>query len=147
TQPAKNAFSSYLLRFSNGSTAMLFSGMVVIPTLFAYDTGLACCFKTPKYRPASKRTQSAIMPPTSSSLLVGFLTKVVLTLDCPDGSWSRCATSTADEGRRDGSLARQAATTFSQSGGTNAGSISNSLRRSVIEGATRSQICRSILPE
>src|SRR5436309_13716880 len=99
---------------------MLFSGMVVIPTLFACDTGLACCFKTPKYRPASKRTQSAIMPPTSSCLLDGCLTKVVLTLDCPDGSWSRCATSTADDGRPDGCVARQAATTFPPSGGPNA---------------------------
>ena len=87
------------------------------------------------------------MPAISSGFLFELLPGVVLILACPDGSWSRCATSTADCGRRDGSFARQAATTSSQICGTDAGSISNSFRRSVIEGATRSQICRSILPE
>src|SRR5205823_5759955 len=58
----------------------------------------------------------------------------------------RRATSEAACGRFAGSFARQAATVSSQAEGSNAGSILNSLRRSVIEGATRSWICRSMLP-
>ncbi len=87
------------------------------------------------------------MPPTSSTFLFDFLAGSLRILVGPGTSSSRCATSAADCGRRDGSFARQAATASSQTCGTNAGSMSNSFRRSVIEGATRSQICRSMLPE
>ena len=39
----------------------------------------------------------------SSGFLFGALARVLgLIVACPDGSWSRCATSTADCGRRDG---------------------------------------------
>src|SRR2546425_1241487 len=55
--------------------------------------------------------------------------------------------SVADWGRRAGSLARHAAIVSSHTAGTSAGLMSNSFRRSVIDGATRSWICRSILPE
>src|ERR1700756_2259691 len=64
-----------------------------------------------------------------------------------EGSCNRWATSIADCGRLAGSFCKQAATTCSQIGGTDAGSMFRSLRRSVIDGGTLSWICRSMLPE
>src|SRR5438093_12865505 len=62
------------------------------------------------------------------------------------GEDNRCATSAADCRRRAGSLARHAAIVSSQTGGTSAGSMLNSWRPPVIDGAIRSWIWRSILP-
>src|SRR5215510_2236322 len=113
----------------------------------ACGIGLACRFATPKYDPASARTQTAAMPLISSVFLFDVLPAATLVPVCPTGSCSCWATSAADCGLWDGSFARQAATTFPQTCETDAGSMSNSFRRSVIEGATRSQICQSIFPE
>jgi hypothetical protein len=63
-----------------------------------------------------------------------------------EGSCSRRATSIADCGRLAVSFCKHAATTSSQIAGTDAGSMSRSLRRSVIDGGTLSWICRSMLP-
>src|SRR5439155_18133349 len=113
----------------------------------ACGSGSGCRFDVPKYKPARNKTDSTAIPPKNSGLLLSRFPEVTVVLGCADGSWSRCATSVADCGRRDGSFARQDATTSSQIRETDAGSISNSFRRSVIEGAIRSQICRSMLPE
>src|SRR5207244_11401427 len=139
---AKYALVFSSLRFSKGKTAIDFSE---IPD--GCDTGLTCCSNVPKDKPASARIESAAMPPTTSVFLFEILLGALVILVCRVGSCSRCATSEADCGRRDGSFARHTATASSQTLETNAGSTSNSFRRSVIEGATRSQICRSILPE
>src|SRR5438477_4959973 len=99
--------------------------------------GLPCRFKSPKYDPAIARRQTAAMPAAKTNFFPGRL------LEAEDtgrvcGEDNRCATSAADWGRRAGSLARHAAIVSSQTGGTSAGSMLNSFRRSVIEGATRS---------
>src|SRR5215471_2632166 len=114
---------------------MDFSGIAV-----ACDSGWACRLDAAKYTPAKMRMKAAATPAIRSGFLFAALAKVFAIFAGPDGSWRRCATSVADCGRRDGSFARQPATTFSQSGETDVASILNSFRRSVIEGATRSQI-------
>src|SRR2546428_246715 len=113
----------------------------------ACEIGWACRFDAPKYMPANTRTHTVAILAISSGFGFEVLPGDVFIRAGPDGSWGRCATSTADCGRRNGFFARQSATVFSQVCGTNAGSMSNSFRRSVIEGAIRSQICRSMLPE
>src|SRR5438046_4212421 len=106
-------------------------------TFAAVATGLLCRFKSPKYDPAIARRQTAAMPAAKTNFFFGRLIKAEGTgRVC--GEDNGCATSAADCGRRVGSLARHAAIVSSHTAGTNAGSISNSFRRSVIEGATRS---------
>src|ERR1700749_428386 len=121
---------------------MDFSGIAA-----AAPIGLACRLNAPKYKPAITSTDAAAMPAKIVALLPEVLPRDIVTLVSRVGSCSCWATSAADCGRFDWSFAKHAAIVFSQIGGTEAGSISNSLRRSVIEGATRSQICRSMLPE
>ncbi len=62
------------------------------------------------------------------------------------GICNRRAISLTDCGRRPGSFARQAATHSSHSAGIGPPSISNSFRRSVIDGGIFSRICRLMLP-
>src|SRR5712692_10028705 len=109
---------------------MLFSGIAA-----AFDwggfvttaTGLVCRFSVPKYHPASAKNIRAATPAPSSTFLLELLAGTVVTALAGAGaSCNRCAISAADCGRRDGSLARQAATAFSETGETNAGSMSNS---------------------
>ena len=139
---AKKALSFSSLRFSSGSTAMLFSGIAATCAwggLATIATGLVCRFSIPKYHPASAKNIRAATPAPSTTLLLELLAgTVVIALVCAGASCSRCPTSAADCGRRGGSLARHAATASSQTCGTNADSMSNSFRRSVIEGATLS---------
>src|SRR5438128_714421 len=64
TPSVKNAFSWFALRFSNGSTAMLFSGIAVAVETGATAPTLAClALKTPKYQPptasASKQSDTS----------------------------------------------------------------------------------------
>src|SRR6059058_2632643 len=112
-----------------------------------YGFGFACRLNAPRYKPASARTESTVMPPMISVFLFNLLLGVTLVLAGAGASCRRCATSAADCGRCGGSFARHAATVSSQTCGTDAGSMSNSLRRSASEGATRSQICQSMFPE
>src|SRR5436309_5687420 len=108
---------------------MLFSGTAATCDWGDFVTtapGLVCRFSIPKYHPASAKNITAATPAPSSTFLLELLPgTVVSALVCAGASCSRCATSAADCGRRGGSLARQAATAFSQTCGTNAGSISN----------------------
>src|SRR5947208_16012492 len=92
----------------------------------AVATGLLCHFKNPKYHPSMARTQTAAMPVPKSNLLLRRLEGTEGTVPVlAKESCNRCTTSAADCGRRDGSLARQAATASSQTCGTNAGSMLN----------------------
>src|SRR5205814_4206282 len=108
--------------------------------------GLPSRFKSAKYNPAIARRQTAAMEAAKTNFFFGRLLEAEgAGRVC--GEDNRCATSAADCGRRAGSLARHAAIASSQTGGRSAGSMLNSLRRSVIDGAIRSWIWRSILPE
>src|SRR5258708_33429332 len=115
---------------------MLFSGIAAACDWGGFvttATGLVCRFSIPKYHPASARNIRAATPAPSSTFLLELLAgTVVSALVCAGASCSRCATSAADCGRRDGSFARHAATTSSQVTGTDAGSIFKSFRRLVI---------------
>src|SRR5438552_19092822 len=112
----------------------------------ACANGLPCRFKSPKYDPAIARRQTAAMEAAKTNFFFGRLLEAEGAGRVCGGD-NRCATSAADCGRRVGSLARHAAIVSSHAGGTSAGSMFRSFRRSVIDGALRSWICRSILPE
>src|SRR6266446_4514731 len=138
---AKNASSFSALIFSKGKTAMLFS-----------ETGAACAagvletdaagwtrgFDFVKYQPAIAIRQAAATPAVMPIFLTGRVARVLSVCVCGRDNCNRLAISAVDCGRFAGSLARHAATASSQIGGTDAGSILSSFRRSVIEGATRS---------
>ena len=147
---AKKASSFSALRFSNGRTAMLFSETAVACATGAVETdaaGWTRGFDFVKYHPAIAIRQAAATPAVMAIFLSGRVARVHSIRVCGRDNCNRCATSAVDCGRRAGSFARHAATVSSQIGGTDAGSIFKSFRRSLIEGATRSWICRSRLPE
>src|SRR5438094_2553680 len=79
--------------------------------------------------------QAPATPAMIAIFLSGRVARVLSVRVC--GRDNRFATSAVDCGRFAGSFARHAATVSSQTCGTNAGSMSNSFRRSVIEGANR----------
>src|SRR6266513_2272156 len=106
---AKYALALSSLRFSNGKTAIDFSGIAA-----ACDTGLACGLDAAKYNPASERAKTRAMPPTSSAFLFKLLPGALLAFVGPGASRNRSATSVADCGRSNGSFARQEATASSQ---------------------------------
>ena len=91
-----------------------------------------------KYHPVIAIRQTAATPVMMAIFLSGRVTRVLSIRVCGRDNCNRFATSAVDCGRLTGSLAKQAATVSSQTGGTSAGSMLNSLRRSVIDGATRS---------
>src|SRR6266550_1106785 len=147
---AKKASSFSALRFSNGRTAMLFSETAPACAAGALETGAAGWtrgFDFVKYHAAIAIRQAAATPAVMPIFLTGRVARVLNDRVCGKGNCNRLAISAVDCGRFAGSFAKHAATVSSQAEGSNAGSILNSFRRSVIEGATRSWICRSILPE
>src|SRR6266581_6957487 len=136
TPSVKNAFSWFALRFSNGSTAILFSGIAVETPATAPTLGRAG-LKTPKYQPptasASKQSDASTITRTlffdcgRNDLIVGGPASA-------EGICNLRAISVTDWGRRPGSFAKQAATHSSHTAGIGSASISNSFRRSVIDG-------------
>src|SRR5438094_10679232 len=147
---AKKASSFSALIFSKGRTAMLFSETAVACVAGVLETDAARWtrgFDLVKYHPAIAIRQAAATPAMIAIFLSGRVARVLSVRVCGRDNCNRLATSAVDCGRFAGSFARQAATVSSQTGGTNAGSMLNSLRLSVIDGAIRSWICRSILPE
>src|SRR5882724_1852264 len=148
---AKKASSFSALIFSNGRTAMLFSetaAACAADLLGTEAAGWTRGFDFVKYHPAIAIRQAAATPAVAVAIcLTGRVARVLNVRVCGRDNCKRLATSAVDCGRFAGSFARQAATVSSQTGGTDAGSMLNSFRRSVIAGATRSWICRSILPE
>src|SRR5438067_9255299 len=127
---------------------MLFSATAAACAAGVLETdaaGWTRSFDLVKYHPAIAIRQAAATPAVMAICLSGRVARVVSVR--VSGKDNRFATSAVDCGRFAGSFARQAATVSSQTGGTSAGSMLNSFRRSVIEGATRSWICRSMLPE
>src|SRR2546423_1408753 len=147
---AKNASSFSALIFSKGRTAMLFSETVVACAAGELEKDAAVWmrgFDFVKYQAAIAIRQAAATPAVIAIFLSGRVARFLSVRVCGRDNCNRLATSAVDCGRFVGSFARQAATVSSHSGGTSAGSMLNSLRRSVIEGAIRSWICRSTLPE
>src|SRR5882724_568178 len=90
---AKNAFSFSSLRFSSGSTAMLFSGIAAACDWGGFvttATGLVCRFSIPKYHPASAKNIRAATPAPSRTLLFGPVAETVVTgLICGEASCGR----------------------------------------------------------
>src|SRR5205807_8059486 len=123
---AKKTFSFSSLKFSRGRTAILFSGIAAAcdwGDFVTTATGLVSRFSIPKYHPTSAKHIMAATPAPSSTFLLELLPgTLVVAFVCARASCSRCATSAADCGRRDGSFAKHAATASSQTFGTGAGS-------------------------
>src|SRR5207237_8490238 len=100
----------------------------------------------PKHEAANARRYTAATPAANTEIFFVRLLEAEGTARVC-GKDNRCATCAADCGRRAGALASHAAIVSSHTGGTSAGSMLRSFRRSVIDGALRSWICRSMLPE
>src|SRR5437868_5668574 len=115
---------------------MLFSGMTG-PDVAAFDGDAArfiCGLAIARYHPAIAIKQRR---PSATGIRIHFFDRFVETsiLSVVGGkpTCRRRAISAVDCGRFAGSFARHAATVSSQAGGSNAGSMLNSFRRSVIE--------------
>src|SRR5207237_4707153 len=100
--------------------------------------GWTRCFDFVKSHPTIAIRQAAATPAAMTICLTGRVVRVVGGRVSGRDNCNRLATSAVDCGRLAGSFARQAATVSSHAGGTSAGSMLNSLRRSVIDGATLS---------
>src|ERR1700720_4451065 len=127
---AKKVFSLSVLMFSNGSTAMLFSETAAACATGVFETdaaGWTRAFDLVKYHAAIAIRQTAAMPAAMAIFLSGRVAPVLTVRVCGRDNCNRFATSPVDCGRFAGSFAKQAAMVCSQTGGTNAGSMLNSL--------------------
>src|SRR5438093_8861249 len=114
---AKKASSLFVLIFSKGSTAMLFSeaGPACVGAVLETEAaGWTRGFGFVKYHPAIATRQAAATPAAIAILLSGRVARVLSIRVCGRDNSSRFATSAVDCGRFAGSLARHAATVSSQ---------------------------------
>src|SRR5437667_9286110 len=103
--------------------------------------------KIPKYQPPSASKQSDASARTRTLFFDGGENELKDGGRASgEGICNLRAISVTDCGRWSGSFARQAATHSSHTAGIGSPSISNSFRRSVIDGGIFSRICRSMLP-
>src|SRR5207244_8160852 len=108
------------------STAMLFSETAVACAAGLVETdaaGWTRGFDLVKYHPAIAIRQAAAVPAMIAFFLSGRVARVISVRVSGRDNCNRFATSAVDCGRFAGSLAKQAATVSSQSGGTRDGSI------------------------
>src|SRR6266496_1818126 len=121
TPSVKKALSGSRLKFSNGSTAMLFSGIAVaVETGATAPTLTWAGLKTPKYQPptasaskqrdTSARTRTLFFDRGKDDLMAGGRASA-------EGICNWRTISLTDCGRRPGSFARQAATHSSHTAG------------------------------
>src|SRR3954470_9433045 len=137
---AKNASCLSSLMFSNGSTAMLFSETAGESDTRVLETdGVAWMrgFDFVRYQLTVAIRQVAARAAIIGIGLNNRLRGACMVEVCGTEPCNRLATSDADCGRFAGSFARHAAIVSCQMGETDAGSMSSSLRRSLIDGTSR----------